>query len=51
LAALFVMLSASARAQQPFYTDDADVTPKGGVHIEGFDEYDWLQLSQAAHLR
>ena len=40
-----------AAAQQPFYTDDADVTPKGAVHIESFDEFDWLQPSQAPHLR
>ena len=40
-----------ARAQQPFYTDDADVTPRGWVHVEAFNEYDWLQASQAPHLR
>jgi hypothetical protein len=38
-----------ARAQQPFYTDDADVTAKGKVHVESFDEYDWLQVSQLPH--
>jgi len=38
-------------AQQPFATDDADVTPKGKAHIEAFNEYDWLQLSQTPHLR
>ena len=36
-------------AQQPFYTDDADVTPAGKVHLETFDEYDWLQHSQRPH--
>jgi len=41
----------SARAQQPFSTDDADVTPQGWVHVEAFNEYDWLQLSQAPHRR
>ena len=41
----------SARAQQPFSTDDADVTPKGWVHVEAFNEYDWLQFSQAPHRR
>ncbi len=48
---LFVMVRSTASAQQPFYTDDADVTPKGGVHVESFDEYDWLQRSQAPHLQ
>ena len=38
-------------AQQPFSTDDADVTPAGKVHFEAFDEYDWLQHSQVPHLR
>jgi hypothetical protein len=41
----------SLRAQQPFSTDDADVTPAGKVHFEAFDEYDWLQHSQVPHLR
>jgi len=40
-----------ARAQQPFYTDDADVTARGGVHVECFNEHDWLQPSQAPHLQ
>ena len=39
----------AAAAQQPFYTDDADVTPKNGIHVESFDEYDWLPPSQAPH--
>ncbi len=39
----------AAVAQQPFYTDDADVTPKHGIHVESFDEYDWLQPSQVPH--
>ena len=38
-------------AQQPFYTDDADVTPAHKVHLEIFDEYDWLQQSQRPHLK
>ncbi len=47
-----VACSASwAQAQQPFSTDDADVTPKGKVHVESFDEYDWLQPSQLPHQR
>jgi hypothetical protein len=40
-----------ATAQQPFYTDDADVTARGKVHIECFDEHDWLQPSQQPHLQ
>jgi hypothetical protein len=38
-------------AQQPFYTDDADVTARGRVHVEVFDEHDWLQTSQMPHLQ
>lgn len=34
-----------ARAQQPFATDDADVTPKGKLHFEFSNEYDLLQRS------
>ena len=44
--ALFVALLAipsSARAQLPFYTDDADTTDKGKFHFEFFDEHDILQ--------
>lgn len=52
LAAVCLLVQPSVtRAQQPFSTDDADTTPKGGVHIEAFNEYDWLQLSQAPHLQ
>lgn len=51
IVALAVIAPATAAAQQPFYTDDADVTPKGAVHIESFDEYDWLQPSQVPHLQ
>jgi hypothetical protein len=32
-----------AYAQLPFYTDDADTTPKGKFHFEFSNEYDWLQ--------
>jgi hypothetical protein len=53
LVALLMLLCSSGalRAQQPFETDDADVTPRGKFHFESFNEYDWLQLSQAPHLR
>lgn len=53
-AALCVCFAAFARvagAQQPFATDDADVTPKGVVHVEIFDEYDWLQRELAPHVQ
>jgi hypothetical protein len=43
--------SGPALAQQPFYTDDAEVTSAGKVHIEVFNEYDWLQRGQAPHVR
>ncbi|HSO93796.1 MAG TPA: hypothetical protein VLS53_04915, partial [Candidatus Dormibacteraeota bacterium] len=35
----------------PFVTDDAGVTPKAGIHIESFDEFDWLQAAATPHLR
>lgn len=35
----------SARAQQPFFTDDADVTDKGKFHFESAGEFDRLQTS------
>ena len=41
----FVFLSSPAFSQIPFYTDDADTTPKGKFHIEFFNEHDWLQKS------
>jgi len=41
----------AAHAQQPFLTDDAGVTPKNGIHVESFDEYDWLASMRAPHLR
>ena len=41
----FVFLSSPASSQIPFYTDDADTTPKGKFHIEFFNEHDWLQKS------
>src|ERR1041384_2223755 len=35
----------SVHAQLPFYTDDADTTPKGKFHLEISNELDWLQQS------
>jgi len=49
--AAILMMASSAIAQQPFPTDDADVTAKGKFHYESFNEYDWLQTEQFPHLR
>src|SRR6266404_6444802 len=42
---LLVIISTNADAQQPFYTDDADVTPRGHFHFEFSNEFDLLQRS------
>jgi Putative MetA-pathway of phenol degradation len=42
---IFLVLSSPASGQIPFYTDDADTTPKGKFHIEFSNEHDWLQRS------
>ncbi|HEU4713244.1 MAG TPA: transporter [Pyrinomonadaceae bacterium] len=39
---LFLSLT-SASAQLPFYTDDADTTPRRKFHLEVSNQYDWLQ--------
>jgi hypothetical protein len=41
----------SLMAQMPFYTDNPDVTDKGTLHIEIFNEYDGLQVSLYPDLR
>ena len=42
----FVLLSSnSVHAQLPFFTDDADTTPKHKFHLEISNEHDWLQRS------
>lgn len=41
----------SVSAQQPFYTDDADVTPRGRFHFEASNEHDWLQAAALPNLR
>jgi hypothetical protein len=38
-------------AQQPFSTDDADVTPRRKFHFEFSNEYDWLQAAAFPTLR
>jgi len=40
-----LLSSTSVHAQLPFYTDDADTTPKSKFHLELSNEHDWLQRS------
>lgn len=40
-----------AAAQMPFYTDNADVTDRGTLHFEFFNEFDGLQSAQYPDLR
>src|SRR6201988_135112 len=52
IALAFAFLSStSAHAQLPFYTDDADTTPKGKFHLELSNEHDWLQRSSFPGIR
>lgn len=39
------------KAQQPFVTDDADVTPKRKWHLEFSNEFDWLSRNAFPSLR
>ena len=48
---LVLLLFASVKAQQPFVTDDADVTPKGHLHFEFSNEFDWLQADSFPNLK
>ncbi|HLL75801.1 MAG TPA: hypothetical protein VK421_11120 [Pyrinomonadaceae bacterium] len=48
LAALFAQ---PARAQQPFYTDDADVTGRGQFFFEAINEFDVLHSSSRPAVR
>src|SRR5579862_7189308 len=43
--------AATLRAQMPFYTDNPDVTDRGTLHFESFNEFDGLQSSQYPNLR
>ena len=49
----FCALSSSVPllAQMPFYTDNPDVTGRGVLHVEFFNEHDGLQSSQYPNLR
>jgi hypothetical protein len=42
---LLLALKSECLAQLPFYTDDADTTPKGKFHLEISNEHDLLQKS------
>ena len=50
LALLFVGFNSSL-AQQPFVTDDTDVTPRGKFHFEFSNEFDLLQRASFPSLR
>src|SRR5215475_13861474 len=41
----------SVQAQLPFYTDDTEVTERGTLHFEFFNEFDGLQSSEFPDLR
>ena len=49
--ALVLASCAVARAQQPFYTDDAHVADLHHWHIESNNEYDFLPYSSFPNLR
>jgi hypothetical protein len=51
LLALSALYTGPLLAQMPFYTDNADVTDRGTLHFEFFNEYDGLQSSQYPDLR
>jgi len=48
---LLVVGAATAKAQQPFYTDNADVTDKRKIHFQLGNEYDILQRVAYPSLR
>lgn len=49
--ALVFFVFATVKAQQPFVTDDADVTAKGHFHFEFSNEFDLLQRSSFPSLK
>lgn len=51
ITALLCFCSAATRSQQPFVTDDADVTPRHRFHFEFSNEFDLLQRSSFPNLR
>lgn len=44
-------MAATAQAQQPFVTDDADVTSKGKFHFEFSNQFDLLQRASFPNLK
>jgi len=51
LLACYLLLASRAFGQQPFYTDNADVTDKKKLHFQLSNEYDILQRSSYPGLR
>jgi len=51
LAGLLLLCAGFTRAQQPFATDDAEVTPRGKWHFEYANEFAVLQKSDYPNLR
>lgn len=51
LLALFGFLAPEVIGQQPFVTDDADVTAKRRFHFEFSNEFDWLNREATPSLR
>ena len=51
LCGIISFLCSVVSAQQPFVTDDADVTPKHSFHFEFSNELDWLNRSAFPSLR
>jgi hypothetical protein len=51
LLAFCALSSGPLLAQMPFYTDNADVTERGTLHFEFFNEFDGLQSAQYPNLR
>jgi len=51
LLAFFAFVTAPLSAQMPFYTDNADVTDHGTLHIEMYNELDDLQTALNPDLR
>lgn len=49
--AVFLLIAAPLSAQMPFYTDNADVTDRGTLHFEFYNELDALQSAQYPDLR
>lgn len=49
--ALLLLSLDSSFAQQPFVTDDADVTPRGRFHFEFSNEFDLLQRASLPSLK